>query len=59
MRNREGHSLELAFDPRQVPAPELIGRITAEHDLLDFHLEQPRIEEVIAHFYNIHGATEA
>ncbi len=51
VRSREGNSIELAFDPRQVPAPELIGRITAEYDLLDFHFEQPRIEEVIAHFY--------
>jgi ABC-2 type transport system ATP-binding protein len=59
VRGREGNSIELAFDPRQVPAPELIGRLTAEYDLLDFHLEQPRIEEVIAHFYNLHGATEA
>jgi ABC-2 type transport system ATP-binding protein len=56
---REGNSIELAFDPRQVPAPELIGRINAEYDLLDFHLEQPRIEEVISHFYQLHGATEA
>jgi ABC-2 type transport system ATP-binding protein len=59
VRGREGNSIELAFDPRQVPAPELIGHLTAEYDLLDFHLEQPRIEEVIAHFYNLHGATEA
>jgi ABC-2 type transport system ATP-binding protein len=59
VRGREGNSIVLEFDPRQVPAPELIGRITAEYDLLDFHLEQPRIEEVIAHFYKLHGATEA
>jgi ABC-2 type transport system ATP-binding protein len=59
VRTCEGNSIELEFDPRQVPAPELIGRITAEYDLLDFHLEQPRIEEVIAHFYKLHGATEA
>jgi ABC-2 type transport system ATP-binding protein len=57
--HREGNSLELSFDPRTVPTPELIGRITAEHDLLDIHVEQPRIEEVIARFYNLHGATEA
>ncbi|MGH7782148.1 MAG: ABC transporter ATP-binding protein [Candidatus Binataceae bacterium] len=59
VRGREGSSIELAFDPRRTPAPELISRITAEYELLDFHLEQPRIEEVIAHFYNLHGATEA
>ena len=59
VHGREGNSIELAFDPRQVPAPELIGRINAEYDLLDFHLEQPRIEEVISHFYKLHGATEA
>lgn len=57
--HREGNSLELSFDPRAVPAPELIGRLSAEHELLDFHVEQPQIEEVIARFYSLHGATEA
>ena len=38
--------------------PELIERITAEHALVDIRVEQPRIEEVIARFYNLHGATE-
>ena len=57
--SREGNSLELSFDPRAVAVPQLIGRISAEYELADIRLEQPRIEEVIAHFYSLHGATEA
>ncbi len=57
--SREGNSLELSFDPRAVAVPQLIGRISAEYELADICLEQPRIEEVIAHFYSLHGATEA
>jgi viologen exporter family transport system ATP-binding protein len=57
--SRDGHSLQLSFDPRVIAAPDLISRISADHELVDLHLEQPRIEEVIAHFYNLHGATEA
>ncbi len=57
--NREGNSLELSFDPAVVAVAEIIGRITAEYELVDIHAEQPRIEEVIARFYTMHGATEA
>ena len=57
--NREGNSIELSFDPARVPTPELIGRITAQYELVDIHVEQPRIEEVIAQFYTMHGAGEA
>lgn len=59
VRGREGNSLELSFDPARMPAPELLSRITAEYEVLDFKLEQPRIEEVIARFYDLHGASEA
>jgi ABC-2 type transport system ATP-binding protein len=58
VRRRDGNSLDLSFEPGTVSVPELIGKLTAEHQLLDIHLEQPRIEEVIARFYNLHGATE-
>jgi len=54
----EANSLELSFEPGAVTVPELIERITAEHALVDIRVEQPRIEEVIARFYNLHGATE-
>ena len=59
VRHREGNSLELSFDPVRISVPELIERITAGHRLADLHVEQPRIEEVIARFYDLHGASEA
>ena len=59
VRGREGRSLELAFDPRVTPAPQLISRITAAHAVADIHVDEPAIEEVIARFYDLHGAGEA
>jgi ABC-2 type transport system ATP-binding protein len=56
---RDGRRLELAFDPRATPAPELISRIVAEHEVDDIHVEEPLIEEVIARFYDLHGANES
>jgi ABC-2 type transport system ATP-binding protein len=50
--------VELAFDARQIPAHALIARVAAEHDVADIHLEEPRIEAVIARFYALHGASE-
>ena len=56
---RDGRRLELAFDPRLTPAPELISRIVADHPVDDIHVEEPLIEEVVARFYDLHGASEA
>ena len=56
---RDGSRLELAFDPALTPAPALIGRIVAAHPVDDIHVEEPLIEEVIARFYERHGANEA
>ena len=56
---RDGRSAELAFDPRVVSAPAIIARIAADHAVEDIRVEQPAIEEVIARFYDLHGATEA
>ncbi|HLI67728.1 MAG TPA: ATP-binding cassette domain-containing protein [Caulobacteraceae bacterium] len=56
---RDGRQLELAFDPRRIAAPELISRIVAAHPVDDIHVEEPLIEEVIARFYDLHGAGEA
>ena len=39
VRGREGHSLELAFDPTRTPAPALIAAIAAEHAVVDIHVE--------------------
>jgi ABC-2 type transport system ATP-binding protein len=55
---RDGRRLELAFDPRSTPAPDLIARIVAAHPVDDIHVEEPLIEEVIARFYDLHGAGE-
>ncbi len=59
IRARTGKSLELAFDPMVLSAPRLIAAITADHAVEDIHVEQPAIEEVIARFYDLHGAVEA
>ncbi|MDO9433280.1 MAG: ABC transporter ATP-binding protein [Phenylobacterium sp.] len=59
VRARSGKSLELAFDPMVLSAPRLIAAITADHAVEDIHVEQPAIEEVIARFYDLHGAVEA
>ena len=59
VRGRDGQSLELAFDPARTPAPALIAAIAARHAVVDIHVEQPSIEEVIARFYDLHGAVEA
>lgn len=59
VRARDGRSLELAFDPAVLPAARLIAAITADHAVEDIHVEQPAIEEVIARFYDLHGAAEA
>src|ERR1700677_1211861 len=57
--SREGRQAELAFDPRATPAPDLIARIVAAYPVDDIHVEEPLIEEVIARFYDLHGAGEA
>jgi ABC-2 type transport system ATP-binding protein len=58
-RARDGRSLELAFDPARIAAPALIAAIAAGHPLEDIRVVQPQIEEVIARFYDLHGAGEA
>jgi ABC-2 type transport system ATP-binding protein len=58
-RRREGNCLELAFDPALITAPALIAAIAADHALEDIRVAQPQIEEVIARFYDLHGAAEA
>ncbi len=57
-RSREGRSLVLGFDPRQVAAPTLIAEIAAAHAVEDIRLEGLAIEEVITRFYALHGAGE-
>jgi ABC-2 type transport system ATP-binding protein len=58
-RARNGQSLEFAFDPSVVAAADLIAQIVSEHAVEDIHVVEPAIEEVIARFYQLHGAQEA
>jgi ABC-2 type transport system ATP-binding protein len=59
VRARQDRALELAFDPAATSAPALIAAITAAHAVEDIHVVEPAIEEVIARFYDLHGAGEA
>ncbi len=54
-----GHSATFSFDPRATPARTLIDRVASAHDVEDIRIEDASIEEVIARFYALHGATEA
>ena len=58
-RARDGRTVEFAFDPARIAAHTLIARIAAEHDVVDIRVENPKIEEVIARFYTLHGAVES
>ena len=55
VRQRQGKSIELSFDPRTTSAHRLIAQVAAEHEVEDVHLEEPPIEEVIARFYELHS----
>jgi len=55
----DGNSIELSFDPATISVPQLIESISSKYELADVHVEQPQIEEVIARFYDLHGASEA
>jgi ABC-2 type transport system ATP-binding protein len=59
IRSRDERSLELAFDPGEIPAPQLIAAITAQYAVEDIHVDEVAIEEVIARFYDLHDAHEA
>src|SRR5579871_4279776 len=59
VRARDGRTVEFAFDPARTAAHTLIARIAAEHDVVDIRVEDPKIEEVIARFYTLHGALES
>jgi ABC-2 type transport system ATP-binding protein len=55
---RNGRSVELSFDPRVIVAHNLISCIAADYDVEDIRVEEPKIEEVVARFYNLHGAAD-
>jgi ABC-2 type transport system ATP-binding protein len=55
VRQRQGRSVELAFDPRTTSAHRLIARVASEYEVEDVHLDEPPIEEAIARFYAQHA----
>ncbi len=59
VRSRDGRTVEFAFDPAKTAAHTLIARVAAAHEVADIRVEDPKIEEVIARFYALHGAVEA
>jgi len=59
VRARDGRTVEFAFDRAKTAAHTLIARVAAAHEVADMRVEDPKIEEVIARFYAMHGAVEA
>ena len=49
---REGHRVQLTFDPERIPTADLIARITAQHPVRDLFVENTPIEEIISRLYN-------
>jgi ABC-2 type transport system ATP-binding protein len=58
VRSRDERSLELTFDPADIPTPKLIANIATRHAVEDIHVDEVPIEEVIARFYDLHDAGE-
>jgi len=48
---RENGRVQLSFDPRRVPAPALISRITSRYPVRDLFVQDPPIEEIVARLY--------
>src|SRR5262249_263197 len=59
VRARDGRTVEYAFDRARTAAHTLIARVAAIHEVADMRVEDPKIEEVIARFYALHGAADA
>ncbi len=59
VRSRDGRTVEFAFDRAKTAAHTLIARVAAAHEVADMRVEDPKIEEVIARFYALHGAVDA
>jgi ABC-2 type transport system ATP-binding protein len=59
VRARDGRTVEYAFDRAKTAAHTLIARVAAAHEVEDMRVEDPKIEEVIARFYAMHGAVDA
>jgi ABC-2 type transport system ATP-binding protein len=49
--DRREHRVTLAFDPRRVPAAELISHLSSLVQVQDLFVENPPIEEIVADLY--------
>lgn len=52
--SRDGHRVQLTFDPDRVATADLIARITAQHPVRDLFVENTPIEEIISRLYAGH-----
>jgi len=52
---QEGKRITLGFDPEKITATALLSRLTANHPVRDLTVENPPIEEIIAHIYRDTG----
>lgn len=48
---RENQRVWLSYNPYLTATPALISRLTANYPIRDLYVENPPIEEIIAHFY--------
>ncbi len=48
---RDGHRVELTFDPQSTPAADLIARVTSRYVVRDLFVENPPIEQIVARLY--------
>jgi ABC-2 type transport system ATP-binding protein len=48
---REAGRVTLSFDPRMISTADLISRVTARNAVRDLFVQNPPIEEIIAHLY--------
>jgi ABC-2 type transport system ATP-binding protein len=49
--SREGGRVTLAFDPRRIPAADLIAEVTARYSVRDLFVENPPIDQIVAQLY--------
>jgi ABC-2 type transport system ATP-binding protein len=49
--NRQAGRITLSFDPQRISTADLISRVTARNAVRDLFVQNPPIEEIIAHLY--------
>ena len=57
--SRDGHRVQLTFDPDRIATANLIARITAQHPVRDLFVESTPIEEIISRLYSEHRRTSS